>query len=93
MTFRRRALLAPVALGLLIASCVGRDSPTDAVREAALVGLTLQPALIPSAADASALPIQRVRTVVARQSDGVVLADERFEGSPTAASWTRRRAS
>jgi hypothetical protein len=52
------------------------------------VAVALQPALIPSAADGSALPVSRIQAIVARQPDGVVLRDERFEVSPTAASWT-----
>ena len=84
---RLRALLGLLALGLLIGSCVMNDGPT-AVGDDALVRLAIQPALIPSAADGSALPIHRIRTVVARQADGVVLREQRFDVLPTDASWT-----
>jgi hypothetical protein len=52
------------------------------------VGFAIQPALIPSAADAGALPIHRIRAVVLRQPDGVMLREQRFEVSSTAAAWT-----
>jgi hypothetical protein len=83
----RRPLFALLlAAAVFIGSCVGGDDPTG-VRTSE-VGIALQPALIPSAADASALPVNWIRAIVARQPDGVVLRDQRFEVSPTAASWT-----
>ncbi len=77
------ALFLAVAL---IGSCVGGEDPIG-VRTVE-VGIALQPALIPSAADGTALPVNRIRAVVARQPDGVVLRDQRFTVAPTAASWT-----
>jgi len=65
---------------------VGGDGPTDPGGEAVL-SLTLQPALIPSPANGSALPISRIRTVVTRASDGALLREQRFDVSPTATSW------
>jgi hypothetical protein len=74
-----------LALGVLIGSCVGGDSPTDTVTP---IDLAIQPALIPSAANGSALPIHRIHTVVTRSGDGAVLREQRFDVSPTAATWT-----
>jgi len=83
---RSRASLGLLGLVLLVGSCVG-DGPTD-LGDNAVVGLRLQPALIPSPADASALPVHRIRTVVASHPAGAVLRQESFDVSPTAASWT-----
>lgn len=74
-----------LAVGLFVGACVGNDGPTSVEQS---VRIELQPALIPSPADASALPVQRIRAVVARQPDGVVLREQRFEVSPTAPAWT-----
>ncbi|MEQ1857951.1 MAG: Ig-like domain-containing protein, partial [Longimicrobiales bacterium] len=84
---RIRALIGSAASALLIGSCVGNDGPLDP-GESALVAIALQPALIPSPADGTALPVNRIRTTAARSADGVVLREQRFEVSPTAASWT-----
>jgi hypothetical protein len=86
MLSARRQLTGLLAAALVIGSCVGGDDPTGiSVGE---VGIALQPALIPSAADGNALPITRIRTVVTRHPDGVVLREQRVDVSPTAASWT-----
>jgi hypothetical protein len=82
----RKPLVALLAAGLFVGSCVGGDDPTGI--SVAEVGIALQPALIPSPADGNALPVDRIRTVVTRQPDGVVLREQRFDVSPTAASWT-----
>lgn len=47
----------------------------------------LQPSLIPSAADADALPVQRIRTVTLRDSDGAVLGESRDDVDPNADEW------
>lgn len=88
MPFARRALLGLLAPALLFVSCVGRDTPTDVSGDVPRIGLGLQPALIPSAADGSALPVNRVRAVVTRTSDNAVLADVLFEVSATDAAWS-----
>ncbi len=80
-----RPPVAFLAVALALGSCLGGDNPTD-VREA-LVRVALQPALIPSPADASALPIHRIRAVVTRAADGGLLRERRFDVSPTAPSW------
>jgi uncharacterized protein YjdB len=86
MLSARRQLTGLVAAALVIGSCVGGDGPTGI--SVAEVGIALQPALIPSAADGTALPVTRIRTVVTRHPDGVVLREQRFDVLPTAASWT-----
>jgi hypothetical protein len=74
-----------VVLGLLlVGSCVGGERATGPDR--AELALTIQPALIPSAADGSALPIHRIRAVAARQPDGAVLRELSLDVSPTAPS-------
>src|SRR5262245_37461046 len=82
-----RVLAGLAAIALLVGSCVGDDGPTG-VRDGAEIGLAIQPALIPSAADGSALPINRIRTRVVREADDVSLREQRFDVSPTATSWT-----
>ncbi|MGE0158752.1 MAG: beta strand repeat-containing protein, partial [Gemmatimonadales bacterium] len=82
----RPGLFGLLVLVALAGSCVGGDRATGP--DVAELSLTLQPALIPSAADASALPIHRIRAVVARQLDGAVLREQRQDVSPTAPSWT-----
>ncbi|MGE0161337.1 MAG: beta strand repeat-containing protein [Gemmatimonadales bacterium] len=86
MHLARRVLLLLLTPGLLLVSCVSREGPTGPGGEA-LIGLALQPALIPSAADGTALPVNRVRAVVTRTSDSAVLADLRFDVSPSDATW------
>jgi len=81
-----RTFFALTTAAVAVASCLGGDSPTGE-GGSALVSLALQPALIPSPANSSALPINRIRAVVARESDGVILRDQRFDVSPTATSW------
>ncbi|MEQ1857949.1 MAG: Ig-like domain-containing protein, partial [Longimicrobiales bacterium] len=80
-----RILLARLLVVVAIGSCVGNDGPT-AVPDQAVIAL--QPALIPSPADASALPINRIRTVVSRAADGALLREQQFEVSPSATSWS-----
>ena len=82
----RILLLAAV---LVVGSCVGGEDPTGV--RVAEVTLALQPALIPSAADGSALPIDRIRAVVLRQPDDVLLQDQRFDVLSTAFGWTIAR--
>jgi hypothetical protein len=81
-----RTLLALTTAACAVVSCVGGDHPTDE-GGAAIARVALQPALIPSPADGSALPVNRVRTVVARDADGAVLREQRFDVSPTATTW------
>lgn len=83
---RSSVFIALLGTVLLVGSCVG-DGPTD-LGENALVGLRIQPALIPSPADASALPIQRIRTGITSHPGGAVLRESSFDVSPSAASWS-----
>lgn len=81
----RSTLRGAALLPLLLVSCSpALDSPTQPFGG---VGIHLQPALIPSAADGSALPIQRIRTVTTEATSGTVLSEESFDVSPTADEW------
>ncbi|MGD2046094.1 MAG: hypothetical protein PVH96_07720 [Gemmatimonadota bacterium] len=78
------AVLASVCL--LVASCDGRDGPTGV--EGSPIGIAINPALIPSAADDGALSINRIRASAVRISDDVVLGESIIDVSPTDATWT-----
>lgn len=69
----------------MVGSCVGTESPTGTGSEAAL---GVQPALIPTPADADALPINRIRVLVARVSDGVLVSQSAADVTATDPSWT-----
>ncbi|MBM4182749.1 MAG: hypothetical protein FJ207_00830 [Gemmatimonadetes bacterium] len=73
--------------GLLAASCLGRYAPTG-VRGDGLATLAISPALIPSPADATALPVNHIRMVAARVSDGTVLGTTTVDVDPAAPNWT-----
>lgn len=77
-------------LGLLAAlfveACVG-DATSPSLATILSPELAPQPALIPSAADGSALPINRIRAVTTDGTDGPVLDDTEVDVSPTAARW------
>ena len=79
-----------LACVVLIASCLGSDSPTAV--EPGHVALAIQPALVASAADGSALPINRVRSTAVRISDGAVVGETVVTVDPTAASWALAKA-
>jgi hypothetical protein len=81
-----RTPLALLAAAIAVASCLGGDSPTDE-GGSATAQVVLQPALIPSPADGSALPVNRIRTRVVREADGVLLREQQFDVSPSATSW------
>lgn len=51
------------------------------------MSIAVQPALIPSPADGSAPPINRIRTTAVRVSDRAVLREQRFDVSPASPSW------
>lgn len=80
-------LLSALSLALLVAACFGSDSATGVPGADGLVGLAIQPALIQSAADGDALPINRIRTVTTRVSDNTVLDDKTVQVDPGATSW------
>ena len=86
MRYRARVVLGFIVLAL-VGSCVSHDSPTS-VGERLPAGIVLQPALIPSPADSSALPINRIRVVTARVPDNVVLSDTVVVVQPGDPSWT-----
>lgn len=50
-------------------------------------GLQIQPSLIPSAADATALTIHRIRTVTTEASTGALLSEDSFDVSPQEDEW------
>ena len=83
-----RFLLGLAVLILLIGSCVGSDSPTEVDELMPPVSLGIAPALIPSAADASALPINLIRAVTARTDNNLLLRDQRFPVDPSDSTWT-----
>ncbi|MGE0161056.1 MAG: hypothetical protein AB7T31_16795, partial [Gemmatimonadales bacterium] len=78
--------MAPVLCAILAMSCLGPEGPTDV--GVGSTGIDLQPAVIPSPADASALPINRIRMTVARTTDGVVLGESVVAVDPLQTSWT-----
>ncbi|MDX1493109.1 MAG: Ig-like domain-containing protein, partial [Longimicrobiales bacterium] len=76
-----------LAMVLLAGSCVSSDSSTGVGDAASPAEILVQPAVIPSAADASALPINRIRAVTARWPSNVVLNDTTFAVDPAARQW------
>jgi hypothetical protein len=78
--------LAILACVVFVASCLAPDA--TGVGEGGRAALAISPALIPSPADANALPINRIRTAAVRVSDGVLLAESVTDVSPTDPSWT-----
>lgn len=81
---QRSLLAAVVALSVGLAACAPDAlAPTEQARTPVL----LQPSLIPSAADADALPIQRIRTVTVRDPDGAVLGESSEDVDPNADEW------
>ncbi|MEM7417135.1 MAG: hypothetical protein AAF389_16635 [Gemmatimonadota bacterium] len=83
----RRYLWTPVLATTLLLSCVHTDDPTG-LRDAQEVQLPIQPALIPSPADAGAAPVNRIRAWAARISDGSPLGEVEIDVDPTADEWT-----
>ena len=81
-------LFVPLGLVLLAGSCVGTESPLDSARLDVLLDVPVQPALIPSAADAGALPINLIRARATRVADNLVLGETTIDVDSTAASWT-----
>lgn len=83
----RRRLLT-TAFVLALATCVGE--PATGPSSASSLTLPLQPAIIPGAADATALPVNRIRAVVRETAEtqaGAVLSEARFDVDPQAESW------
>lgn len=83
----RYRLSALVAASVLIGSCVGNDSPTG-VRGSVDIAIPLQPALIPSPADAGAAPITRIRAWASRTADSVTVGQYEGTVDPAAEEWT-----
>ena len=81
-----RIRVALLAAALLVVSCVGKDSPTGVGRGGGLA-VPVQPALIPTPADAGAAPINLIRARVARIPDGAVIGESTTEVDPTAEQW------
>lgn len=69
---------------LLAAGCIASDSPTSP----SVTAVAPNPALIPSAADGSAQPVNRIRAVARTSPEGEVLGDLRFDVDPRDAEWT-----
>lgn len=85
MKLRPLGLHVALAAVVLASACGDRNSPT-ALSD---TGTPLSPrlSLIPSPADGTARPINRIQATTRRMSDGSVLADQNFDVSPTAAEW------
>lgn len=83
---RRRILWTPVVATVLMLSCVRTDDPTG-LGEARDLFLPIQPALIPSPADASARPVDRIRIWATRVSDGVTIGENEIDVDPNAEEW------
>ena len=77
----RSALVVLVAM-LGLAACV--DSAAGPLPSLERVPVLVQPALIPSPADADALPINRIRTTTRRDPDGAVLGESSTDVDPNA---------
>lgn len=67
-------------------SCVRVDDPTG-LGQSGDVLLPIQPALIPSPADAGADPIDRIRIWATRVSDGVTIGENEVDVDPGAEEW------
>lgn len=72
---------------LLASACVSDHSPTG-VASPDGAGIHLQPALIASPADGSALPVNRVRAVAVAAPGSAVLAETTLEVDPAQSAWT-----
>lgn len=81
-----RRVAGPLALCLLLASCVG-PTATDATSGTTTLDVTLQPALVAGPADATADPVNLIRAVVTRSSDGAEVARVDIPVSPDATEW------
>src|SRR5690242_11250402 len=84
----RRPPNRPITLVLCVilsTSCLGPPTDLDGGGNA---GIAMQPTIIPSPANGSALPINRVRMTAVRTADGTVLGESFFDVDPNQASWT-----
>lgn len=82
-----RFLLGFGLLGI-VGSCVGSDAPTGlgvALRPGDVV---FQPALIPTPADGTALPVNRIRALARQVPNGVLLLDTTVTVQPTDTAWS-----
>lgn len=81
----RSTIRGAALLPLILVSCSpALDSPTQPYGGSEVF---VQPALIPSAADGTALPITRIRTVTTEADAGTLLSEDVQEVSPTADEW------
>lgn len=84
---RRPPKVVVALLATTLVSCALDQSPTLPAEGGPTVGVAIQPALIPSAADADALPINRIRASAARYPEGAVLTETVMDVSPSAPTW------
>jgi hypothetical protein len=68
-------------------ACVQADGPTSPDARDDALDIAPRFALIPSAADAGAAPVSRIRAQVVSAGDGALLVSETRDVSPTAPSW------
>ena len=87
MKYAPRKLVAVFASAILIGSCVGTEAPTGIGVEDMQLTIPISPALVPSAADGGALPINRIRARVSRVSDNTQLGSTSVDVTPTAEEW------
>lgn len=84
MDLRRPRALLVVIFGLASAACADAVPTGRALDSAVLVPSA---SLIPSASDAGALPVHRIRAVTTRYMEGSVLDETSVDVSPTDAEW------
>ena len=85
---RRFLPLSALSAILLVGSCVGTDSPVGSAGKDIRLDIPVRPALIPSPADAGALPIHRIRARATKAEDNIVVGEVTIDVDPTATSWT-----
>lgn len=83
----RRVTLSSVCLVALFGLSGCADVSRDPLQPAPGVPILIQPALIPTPADADALPIHRIRTVAVRAADEFVLGESVTDVDPNADEW------
>ena len=86
MTPRFRGLLAVVGLAFLVGSCVDGNAPLDPTLGLRM-SVPIQATIVPSASDAQADAINRIRAVAERVPDGFVLGSTVIDVSETADEW------
>jgi uncharacterized repeat protein (TIGR01451 family) len=87
MTRRLPPLLVSLPVWILVGSCVGTETPTGVDGRIWSIDIPISASLIPSPADAGALPINRIRARAASVPDGAALGEVAVDVSPTDSQW------